>query len=243
LELQVSLVLLGLALVGVFPLLVMQSRGLVLLERRLPDRAPCYLIPSTDTWARKLGAAAAVVWQDPGAPATPPAREIDDADAGFSAPPANWTVVPTVPGLHGSYRVSPGGAGPSDPATAACWSFAGVNPAWYVVRATWLEGTDRATNARYTIYDGATSLGDFAMNQKAAPAGTAYDERPWENLATLYIHNNTVQVKLGSDGNGVVVADGVRLVPLLNDVQVSSLDRSAAGDEATVHVSINPPLP
>jgi prepilin-type N-terminal cleavage/methylation domain-containing protein len=72
LEFQVALVVFGIALAGLFPLVVMHSRGLESLEKKSAAAGQWYLAPSPDAWARKLGAAAALVREDPGPlPAAP----------------------------------------------------------------------------------------------------------------------------------------------------------------------------
>ncbi len=80
LELQVALVLFGIALAGVGPLVVMQLKQLEKIESRFSDRTTYYLVPTTDQWARKLGAAASIKKFNPGTPPpanqTPPANEV-----------------------------------------------------------------------------------------------------------------------------------------------------------------------
>jgi prepilin-type N-terminal cleavage/methylation domain-containing protein len=60
LELQVALVVFGIALTGLGPLVVMHSRQLKRLESRFSPQATYYVTPSADLWSRKLGAAASV---------------------------------------------------------------------------------------------------------------------------------------------------------------------------------------
>src|SRR5437588_12563920 len=72
LELQVAFVLFAIALAGVCPLVVVQSRQLTKIEGRLGHQAPYYVVPSSDAWARKLGAAASVTATDPGPPTPTP---------------------------------------------------------------------------------------------------------------------------------------------------------------------------
>jgi prepilin-type N-terminal cleavage/methylation domain-containing protein len=60
LELQVALVLFGIALAGLGPLVVMHSRQLQKMQSRLSPQTTYYLIPPADPWVRKLGAAASV---------------------------------------------------------------------------------------------------------------------------------------------------------------------------------------
>ena len=58
LELEVAFVVFGIALSGLAPLVVMHQRQVEKLEKRLNDTTTYYLTPSSDPWARKLGAAA-----------------------------------------------------------------------------------------------------------------------------------------------------------------------------------------
>ncbi len=60
LEIQVAFVLFGVALAGLAPLSVMHLKQLRKIEDRLSDKNTYYLSPSSDLWARKLGAAAQI---------------------------------------------------------------------------------------------------------------------------------------------------------------------------------------
>ncbi|NQT13399.1 MAG: type II secretion system protein [Planctomycetes bacterium] len=68
LELQVAFVLLGIALAGLVPLVVMQSKQLKRIEDRLSSQTTHYLAPSDSLWARKLGVPATIQATDPGSP-------------------------------------------------------------------------------------------------------------------------------------------------------------------------------
>jgi len=70
LELQVAFVLFGIILSGLVPLTVMQLRQLKKYEERLNPDTTYYLLPASDPWARKLGAAATMLNSAPG-PVTP----------------------------------------------------------------------------------------------------------------------------------------------------------------------------
>jgi prepilin-type N-terminal cleavage/methylation domain-containing protein len=63
LELQVALIIFGIALTGLCPLVVMQSRQLQCLQNRLKPETTYYLVPSSHPWARKLGAGASLATQ------------------------------------------------------------------------------------------------------------------------------------------------------------------------------------
>jgi len=64
LEVQVAFVLLGIALSGLVPLIVMQSKQLRHVEARFRDGTEHHLAPSPSEWASKLGAAASVATPD-----------------------------------------------------------------------------------------------------------------------------------------------------------------------------------
>jgi prepilin-type N-terminal cleavage/methylation domain-containing protein len=243
LELTVALTLFGIALTGVFPLVVMQSRAMASLERRGPVVGRWYLAPSVDPWARKLGAGASLTNQDPGPKPAPPVLVGDDGDEGYTQTAAAWVVKADTKSRafqldSRRHPPIPVGTTPSE-ADHATWTFTGVTPGWYQIQATWAEATDQTDDARYTLYDGETLLGDASANQRLAPAGVLYEGRPWQILATKYVCSSAVRVQLGGQSTaGYVVADGVRLVPVENNVQVLSLEKSLTSEEATVCVSI-----
>ena len=82
LELQVAFVLLGIALAGLGPMVVVQSKQLRRLESRFRDGTKYYLVPSDNPWARKLGAAASLSTDEPSAP-DPAVTQIDNEDSGY----------------------------------------------------------------------------------------------------------------------------------------------------------------
>ncbi len=49
------------------------------------------------------------------------------------------------------------------------WTFGPLDAGEYQVLATWAPDTDRATNAPYTILDGAVSEATMRVNQQIAP--------------------------------------------------------------------------
>jgi hypothetical protein len=65
LELQVALLLLGIALAGMVPLVTMQSKQLKQLEGRFDSATMHYLAPSPSVWARKLGSPAVIRMEPP----------------------------------------------------------------------------------------------------------------------------------------------------------------------------------
>lgn len=66
LEVQVAFAVLGVALAGLAPILVAQLRLIDRIEARLEPDKDHYLVPATNPWMRKLGAAATITTSDPG---------------------------------------------------------------------------------------------------------------------------------------------------------------------------------
>ena len=123
----------------------------------------------------------------------------------------------------GSWQQFPGyghGGGIDDEAVAgdgttkADWSFSGIAPGTYAVQLTWPSYTNRATNSPFTIYDGSTTLGSYAVNQQLAPTGaTDSSGSTWQTLGTVNVGSDgLLKVELSNLANGRVEADAVRLV-------------------------------
>jgi type II secretory pathway pseudopilin PulG len=141
LELQVAFIIFGLALAGLFPLVIMQSKQLSKVESRFNSATTYYLVPSSDPWVRKLGASATIQTQDPGP--KPPVLLIDNADAGYSETGTNWTTETRASAYNGTSRAHLLGTG----ANKATWLFTGLTPCWYDVRATWPAAVGHAINS------------------------------------------------------------------------------------------------
>jgi hypothetical protein len=238
LEFEVALVLLGIALTGLFPLVAIYSKGIATIERRLPLQAACYVLPSSDAWARKLGAAATVTAIPPAPPVPPPVLLIDDGDPAYLETGSGWTTQTTPGAFQGHNRWHASQSGTPD---TASWQFSGVPPGWYQVEVTWSPAPDRSTTARYAISAGSVALGTFTVNQRQSPAGPLLSGSLWQILLTVWINDPNVQVQLSAQSNGSVAADGVQLVPLQNDVQVLSLERSFSGEDVTAEVQVRVP--
>ena len=63
-EVQVALVIFGVALSGMAPYMVMYTKQLRALQERFDPNRVYYLVPSADLWSRKLGVSATVVDED-----------------------------------------------------------------------------------------------------------------------------------------------------------------------------------
>ena len=239
LEFEVALVLFGIALCGLFPLVVMQSRAVRALGRRLPNQSTWYLSPSPDAWVRKLGAAATLSTTPPAPLPPPPVLTVDNGDPGY-VESGGWTTQTDSAAFQGSVRSH--GPQLGNPDTAS-WQFSDVPPGWYQFAATWLPAADRSPNAAYKVTDGTTLLGTFTANQQGFPKGLLLDNQTWQILTTRWINGPDVVVVLSAQANGSVVADGLQLVPLQNDVQVLSLQRSSAPQQVTIEAQVNVLVP
>jgi prepilin-type N-terminal cleavage/methylation domain-containing protein len=259
LELEVAMAVLGIALSGLYPLIVMQTRVVNAFDKRMASGTLHYLIPAGDAWSRKLGAAATIETTDPGAIAGSPTLTLDDEADGYYETGGGWNTETDARALNGEERWYPPSpvilaqgsqAGPAlpvnlpTPSTAASWSFGGVAPGWYQVEVTWVEGPDRATNALYAAYDGNNLQGTWRLNQQIHPAGPVdAGGQSWQALGTMLVSSGAARVELSSQANGRVIADGACLVPLRNVVRVLSLTRGLTDQTATATVAVDVQTP
>jgi hypothetical protein len=131
-------------------------------------------------------------------------------DPGYSETGLGWELVlnalePQYPGYGGDWRYHAGfGAG----AAVATWEATNVTPGQFKVYVTWVPFNNRASNARYTIYDGAMIAGAFQLDQEYPPvADLMLGGRPFQSLGTYTIESTSLSVKLTDDANGYVIAD------------------------------------
>ncbi len=272
LELGVAMAVLGLALVGMFPLVIMYSRGLTKLEQSSPmqnvqgSSATWYLIPSSDAWARKLGAAAQLTSDQNKllnyvSPSVPPPLTVrndsptadSDGDGIMDYSDPGWTYGNTSSAYNGDYHYTNALSSHSQGGQLAVWSFYISTPGWYAIQATWPSPQGlQLTTVQYQISLGGTPISGspFNIDQTNTSAGIP-DETGlslvWCKLTPGLVHLTTsglLQVQLSNvqpnsnTPHCSVIADAVRLVQ--NDVQVVSLDRSLNSQNLTVHVSITP---
>lgn len=146
--------------------------------------------------------------QGTGIDAGPTSWLIDDGQGGFQSTIAKWA--PTLNGqaYQGQVRIAAAGNG-SEKAT---WNFYDLAPGNYSVYTTWIAFNNRATNAPYTVFDGASVQGNYAVNQQQAPADAAFNGVTWKSLTTFDLTSGKLSVQLNNLANGFVVADAVRIV-------------------------------
>jgi fimbrial isopeptide formation D2 family protein/uncharacterized repeat protein (TIGR01451 family) len=101
----------------------------------------------------------------------------------------------------------------------ATWNFEGLKTGvTYQAYATWTSGANREANAIYRLFrDAPTPLKmteRIGVNQRLAPDDLFWDNVGWEALGLITPDKTTAAVQLTNAGSGLVVADGVLLVPV-----------------------------
>ncbi|MCL4206714.1 MAG: choice-of-anchor D domain-containing protein [Pirellulaceae bacterium] len=137
---------------------------------------------------------------------------IDNGDAGYwtSCCWTNYTGI----GFGGDLQYAASGNG----SIVADWTFTGLTPGQaYELATTWTTHTNRATNAPYSLYNGAASVGNLVssttVNQQVAPNDFTDSGAAWERIGVITPTGSTVTVRLSNLANGYVVADAVRIQP------------------------------
>ncbi len=136
---------------------------------------------------------------------------IDDGLAAYApgfATVGTWTPSPTNFGRDSDLRHNFAGTG----LDTATWTFSGLTPGDYAVSATWFAHANRATDAPYTILDGAVPLATVDVNQELAPDDFTEAGSAWENLLTVTITGTALSVQLSDDADQFVIADAIRIV-------------------------------
>jgi hypothetical protein len=137
--------------------------------------------------------------------ASDPVRTLDDGDAGttFSAgffPFANQ-------GFQADVRFAEAGTGTE----TANWSFTGLTAGVFKVSVTYSIHPNRATNAPFTVLNGAISLGTILVDQELAPNDFFAGGAGWRYLGNFAITGTTLNVSLSNLANEYVIADAVRI--------------------------------
>jgi hypothetical protein len=76
---------------------------------------------------------------------------------------------------------------------------------------TWTPYPSRATNAPYTVYDGATPLATVRLDQRPPPVGTAVNGVIFQSLGRYSVGSGTLRVVLSNDTDNFVVADAIHV--------------------------------
>ena len=170
-----------------------------------------------------------------GAAAAPIAMIIDNEDPGFSLVSGSF-VYWTGQGYGSDVRFN--ASYTDSQRETAQWLFSGLEAGTYQVAATWYPHSNRASNAPYKLNSGT----DIVVNQKAAPASFTADGAAWQVLGTVTIGANqslTVSLSDKLNGtasvNGYVIADAIRVVPVVPVVVIDDGDAgfSSSGNIVT----------
>jgi hypothetical protein len=123
---------------------------------------------------------------------------VDDPEATYVG---TWSTSTISPGYIGSgYRYRWAGFG----SNTATWEFNILTAGNYEVFVRWTEGTNRATDAPYTVYHAG---GSTTVDKNQQTSGGQ-----WISLGSYNFNTGTNSVRLTDAANGVVIADAVMLV-------------------------------
>ncbi len=163
---------------------------------------------------------------------------VDDSSGSGFGTTAGWTAA-SGQGYLGTVRFASAGTG----SAVATWTFNGLVPgASYHVAATWSKDVNRATNAPYSVYNGAAIpanlIATTLLNQQQAPADFTDLGAIWEDLGgrTYTVGaGGTLTVTLNNSANGFVIADAVRVERVWDpDIQVLQGTTNLENAESTV---------
>ncbi len=103
----------------------------------------------------------------------------------------------------------------------ATWTFSVTPGSTQRVSATWFNHPTLATDSPFEIFDGATSLGVFNVNQQVAPSGFPDAGATWDDLTSgVTISSGTLTVELSDIANGRVAADAIRIEEVDPSIQI-----------------------
>ena len=223
LELQVALVLLMIALSGLAPLTIVQSRQLSRVDERFAPDTTYYLTPADTNWGQKLGAPAGTSLYQPGPkPPAPPTAQltltVDDRDEGYKEKNKSWwdwwhyTNAPEAYGDDFTLNY------PDNKNDQAIWTFENVPPGDYQLLATWRAWWFANKKADYNIYLNDVYFGARKnINQTKWPNNEYEDGVAWKKLrkVTVTSPGSKVEVRMSDKGAwGYNVMDAMRLKSL-----------------------------
>jgi hypothetical protein len=174
----------------------------------------------------------------PGSAGTTGTPTVINAGAtGFSTTSTGWALWPG-DGHNGGLDEE---AYPGNGSAQAYWTFANVTPGTYNVSITWPAYTNRASNAPFSVLDGSTVLGTYAINQLAVPSGpTDATGTPWQSLGTFTVSSGTLTVELTNLANGRVEADAAQIQLVTTGSVVTSATTSTPPSSGTGNAQSSP---
>jgi ELWxxDGT repeat protein/autotransporter-associated beta strand protein len=131
---------------------------------------------------------------------------VDNSQFGYSETGAGWTSFSDPNAYAGNERY----AAPGNGANTASWQVLNLPVGAYDVQVDWTAFANRATNATYQVYDGATLLGSVQINQQTAPTGgSTVNGVTFQSLGHFTISSGSLIVVLTDNANGYVIADAM----------------------------------
>ena len=96
----------------------------------------------------------------------------------------------------------------------ASWIFSDLEPGQYQVYATWPANPYLAAfHVPYQIFDDLTAVGTVLVSQRTVPSQVADAGVYWDAIGdTVSIFGTSLTVEISNQAQGIVVADGIRLV-------------------------------
>ena len=154
-------------------------------------------------------------------------------------------------GYSNTYATAPGaGIGTASDSTSASWNFSNLAAGWYEVWITWIADPHRATNAPFTVSNGASVVGTRFVNQSASATGYYAQGYAWSTLGIFQVTTSNEQTKTdgaitvllgnhGVDASQFVVADAVRINRVgpyyMDDSDVTGFSTTNGQDGGTWH--------
>lgn len=246
LEVQVATIVFAIAMSGVAPLMVFNSRQAAALREQLPDSTPQYLVP-TGQWQSKLGGGAEV--HDAPVSATSEQTVVDDGDSSYSEN-GDFIYEFAAATYGGDFRYM---YPLPMPTHYARWEL-DLRPGVYLIQVTFPTENFLTTNASYRIFDDASLLGITYLNHQNRTAGdsASWGGAPpiasnsvsggltWTSLGTFTIESGTLQVQLKNVLTSWCTIDAMRVIPLRNNIDLQSVTHDRAADSISTQVLVTP---
>lgn len=143
-------------------------------------------------------------------PTAPYVKTVDNGDDGFTTT-GTWHVQNGKGGFEQDIQFANKAQKKDQTFATATWSFTGLAAGQYRVSVTAPRSPSYASDAPFSVFDGATLLRTVLVNQSKGAGKPAPIENQWQKLGTFTIQGSTLLVRLSNRANGHVVADAVRI--------------------------------
>src|SRR5262245_14777047 len=152
------------------------------------------------------------VVNDPTPPPPPPpyVKTIDNGADGFAGT-GNWHVQNSKGGFEQDIQFANKAEKNDKTLATATWTFTGLAAGLYRVSVTAPASSSYASDAPFSVFDGATLLKTVPVNQRSTLGNCSPDGFRGQNLGTFSIQGGTLVVQLTKRANGHVVADAVKI--------------------------------